>query len=250
LQRLDQRAPYVVPKLVPDATDSTGTRFTWDAGTIPAGTWLAQVNPIQHREAWEIPAGTVERQLVVPPLGTVRVSVVDASTGSTIAGARVSWSDGDLEGVSVNTSAPARKDAQTGTWSFETAYGKVAMSVTAEGYVQASAELELGEPTGEQRFVLERATELRLEIWEGDARLAPSFDFWFALRYAGPGDAPWANVVPGPSTQTTWSRAMPGGGHYRVTFPTLEGYLPIQPLDVSIAAGETKLVRVQVERTP
>ena len=247
LGRLEQgEEEYSKPLLEMSHPKGDERTLLWDAGALRTGTYLATVTGIQHRlVVFAEHEGETRVDIEIPPLVSVRVEVVDAATGAPLDPDRLQWCDGPLPGVSSNERVRCTRSA-SGAFEFVAPQGPVEVHAVLHGYEDASQELELAGTEAHVRLELRRATGIRLGLREGEAALHADLEFWRrvrivdsdgerALRFPRQGQGGVLLLVDGP-------------GRYTVTFPELEGFRPLETLEIDVGVDEVVERVVTVER--
>ncbi len=221
----------------------------WDAGLRRTGVYVASLLCIQYRTTLETrgPGQETEVELVIPPLVSVRVEVVDQATGAPLE-AEVSWHGALLPEVSGFSLSPVRRDPGTGVLGFVAPAGQVEVEARLEGYRDAERELELYGATATCRLELVRATGIRVLLREGGAALPVGMEFLYRIVVRGPDEERLHPHVQAGQAEGTIHLDAPG----RVTleFPELDGFEPLEPRSVDVAAGELVELVVQAVRQP
>jgi RNA polymerase sigma-70 factor (ECF subfamily) len=249
LERLEKEQPDVYLWIGEmDESEDDETLLEWDAGLVRTGTWIANL-PHQYRIKFEadIAGGESRVALVMPPLGTITLEVVDAATGAALVPKRLNWSLAPLEGVSHSTSSGAMRTGPGGAWQIVAPQGMVRIYAQQPGFLEAERELELAHDA-HVRLELARATGLRLLLRDGEAALNPDFSWSLNVTVR---DAAGSVLMDKRSLAgEIGSRILPGAGRYTITFPPLDGYRPLPALTVDVAAEEVLDVLVPLERAP
>lgn len=219
----------------------------WDAGMVRTGTYVATVQPLQWQARIETggPGSTSRADLVVPPLVTVTIEVVEAGSGVPLE-AEVSWSGSRLPDVGF-TRMDVRADPQSGRLQFVAPEGEVEVSASLAGFREAQQALQLVSPAHACRLELVRASGVRLVFREGQAALPLGLDWLWnvQVRSAGGVQHPEGRQVRG--GQLTLYLAP---GTYTLEFPALAGFEPLEPLAVEVRADEVAEVVVSALRVP
>jgi hypothetical protein len=231
-------------------TQGNRDTLTWDAGLRRTGDYVAYFSGIQHRELIHAPGpGETRVSLVIPPLVTVTVEVVDAASGASMEPDRLQWSDGKIEGVSQNMSAQVHRNPSNGHFEFTASRGNVEVYCTLRGYESAQQKLALSGSATTCRLEMHRATAIHVVMHEDDATIDVGISFLsnvFARR-EGAQEHPY-NALGSTGSEATCFVDAPG--RYRIEFPALAGFEPIEPRSVDVAAGQTVDLVVQVKRKP
>ena len=222
----------------------------WDAGPMRTGTYLATIRGIEHRLVIdaERAGGETRVDIEIPPLVTVRAEVVDAVTGAPLEPERVQWCDGPLPGVSSRSLVSCKRLLGSGTFEFVAPQGQVEVRAALFGYEDASQELELAGREAHARLELHCATGIWLALREGEATLPVDLDFWRGVRVVS-SDGERAHRFPREGRGGALL-IVDGPGHYAVSFPELAGFLPLQPFEVDVGAGEVVERVLAVAREP
>ncbi|HEX6886191.1 MAG TPA: sigma factor-like helix-turn-helix DNA-binding protein, partial [Planctomycetota bacterium] len=221
----------------------------WDAGQRRTGTYVATIHPLQYRERVETggPGSETHAELVVPPLVTVTVEVVEAGSGAPLA-AEVSWRGPELREVNHGfTRMDVRRNAATGALEFVAAEGDVEVSATLPGYREGRRTLQLVGPAQTCRIELQRASGVQLAFQEGEAALPLELDWLWNVRVR---TEEGVQHPDGRQVRTGRLTLFLVPGRYTLEFPPLPGYEPLAPVAVEVRADEVTEVVVSAVRVP
>jgi len=116
----------------------------WDAGLLPTGEYVAKVSGVEYRQlVHALEPGATEVTIVVPPLASVTVEVIDAVTRAPLEPEDLGWRGPLLEGVPGYQRPRIVPDPRTGRLQFVAAAGEIEVSGSARDYNDASATLLL-----------------------------------------------------------------------------------------------------------
>ncbi|HTF89960.1 MAG TPA: RNA polymerase sigma factor [Planctomycetota bacterium] len=218
----------------------------WDAGNVRTGSWGASVESVGYRQLIHADEpGKLRVEIVVPPLVTVSIDVSDAATGDALKPERIMWSDARIEGLSMGFGVHVLPLDKKGAYWFSAPAGVASVSCDLTGYTPFYEQVSLTGAEHSLHIKLERAAGVHVEVFEGEARLRAGFDFFFAMRITLVGQRrPLGR--PSQDTEFECSRLL-DPGRYEIKFPILDGYEPIEPLTVDVAAGQILDVRVNVK---
>lgn len=220
----------------------------WDMGAVPTGTWGAAIVPVLHRQLIlaEQP-GELSVEIRVPELVTLSIEVVDAASGDPIDPTDIGWSDGKVAGLASGFRAPVASAGAKGRHRLTAPEGAIRISCSAPGYGDFYETLELHGRESSLRIELRRACGLVVQLFENDARVRADFSFWNEVR-AIPDGGRIPTGKPGRSTELEKILQFDEPGRYRLTFPALEGFEPIEAMVVDVPPQKTIDVRVPVRR--
>jgi RNA polymerase sigma-70 factor (ECF subfamily) len=223
---------------------------SWDAGSVPAGVWGANVRPAMYRQVIHAESpGELRVEISVPKLISVSIDISDAVTGEALVPEHIMWGDARIEGLSQGFRSPVQALATKGAYRFEAPAGTVNLSCDTKGYATYQQDLELRDEPISLHIKLQRGSGVHVEVFEGDARLRVGFDFFDGMRCTIPGERRSFGLPGGRDTEFEWTRML-DPGHYELKFPALEGYEPIEMITVDVAAGQMVEVPVHVKRKP
>jgi hypothetical protein len=205
------------------------------------------VRPWGWKQPVEVgPLGTKELRLVVPPPCDVEVHLLDAASGVAVPdGGNLWWyvttehADWDFFYVE------SQPSAVPGIWRFTAPIGTLAVHAWDELYEAEAVEVEL--KPGKNRIDLKASPNFscKLALKDGTIPVPVDEDMEAALRAAPlDGDGQVDSVSRDFPSQIWFTKA----GRYRLTFPAIEGYEPIAPIEVDIAAGKIPLIEVALKR--
>jgi hypothetical protein len=222
---------------------------SWDAGSVRTGTWGAAVRPAMFRQAIvaETP-GELRVEIKLPKVFAVSVHVIDADTREPLAPDRIMWSDAAVEGLRQGFNVPVFSLGTKGAYRFEAPSGVVRFMCDLKGYVPYSQEIDLHADVPELQAELHRSAGVHIQVLEGEARLRVGFEFFDGVRVTRPGERRRLGIPAG-GTEFELTRLL-DPGKYEIQFPALDGYQPIDPVTVDVAAGQLVDVDVHVVRKP
>ncbi len=233
-----------------EVADGAGDVLFWDAGPRRAGTHVLTLQPLQFRCLVEVAGAATEFAFEVPPLVRVRVEVVDAASGESLAPERLSWAGPVLPGVRESTRLPMQTRGADGAFEFVAARGAVSVHASVPGYEEAERSLELSGESETCRIEMTRATAIQLALRAGEepVPIDPAWASGVRLAQAG-GTRAYARFRPGPAPGSgTFLLDEPGS--YTLAFPPLAGFAPIESQAVEARSGETVELRVALVREP
>jgi hypothetical protein len=248
LERLDRgQADVLLPLGQMDASEDDETLLLWDAGEVRTGTFLANL-PLQYRVRLEagVAGGETRVALAMPPVGTVTVEVIDAASGAPLVPKRLSWAVGALAGISHSTRSSMDERAADGTWRFRAPRGRIDVSASQPGYMDADETLELAVPEARVRLALRRAMGVRILPRDGDSAVTPDHAWFYQVRLRAADGTPLPDLLS--IAGELGSRSVREPGTYTLSFPPLEGFRPIPERTVEIGRDEVVDVIVPLER--
>lgn len=210
-------------------------RFGFDFGTIPAGFYEVGVSELGYSISFRLgPAGDTSYVLEIPPPAICAVRVVEAATGSRAEVDSVLWTCRRPEGVSGGSLENSAWNEATGTFEFLAPQGDVLVHIWADTYQFFNEHFRLGPGRNEIEVRLERSCGLVIVLRDGAHKVAWPSD----------GNATLAEIG-GDGTSSSWGErdgslrvGVTKPGRYRVTIPSIEGYEPVSPVEIEIAAGQ------------
>ena len=230
-----------------DPVDPTSPqRFLFELGSQPAGTWVATFDPGQWRAVVPLEASG-RQQLTLPELATVTLATVDPTTGAPVEGALVSWYC-PLEGPSSGWSnRQAEPLSEPGLHELRAPATEVVVQVDHDDYGATSQTYELS--PGPQALTLELAplVGFALQLLDGDTNATPSGWGW-RLELRAPGSDKRYNKASFSFRDGKVVIWPADPGLYELHFPELDGYEPIEPLEIDLRTGEIQNLEVQVVR--
>ncbi len=215
------------------AVDGERDAWSFRFGELPFETYDLVVEPCGHAQAiepWDVPV-----RVVVPPPAHVSLALGSLETGEVAPVELVGWRTGALR-------RGPRREVPRDPWSrrfeFRVPAGEVELSPMAGGRPQLPTLFPVR--AGENELVLELAAEhvVSIELFCGGRRIEPSPLF-----------APHTLPVEGGQRRTggAWI-VVQGPGPYRVEFPPLPGFEPIEPREVDVPPGGVGRLAVELAR--
>jgi len=231
------------------AVSEDGRTLAFDAGERRTGSYTTSISRVQHRELHEVPraGGVSEIHVEIPTLVEVTVEVTDADTGALLEPERLQWADGEVDWFDQTTLASVVR-GEDGTYRFVAPQGPVRLFAKQPGYREESLELDLVPPRTEARLELRRVPGIRVEFHEGQATLPVGHEILLAIEVLDrDGNRAWTQ---GTATDSTLEVELEHPGRYRVVFPPVAGFRPVEDRTVDVEAGAQAVVVVQAEREP
>lgn len=227
---------------------SDGTLLKWETQELSPGTWEVEVQPFGYRESVVIgDSDYYGVTLLVPTLAEVLVEVRSIETGGVLEDARVRWTlRGGPPGSGRGT---AERTEEPGVFRFFTIPGVVWLSVDSRARSSRSharATRVVGIDVGTQRFVFElhASRQISFLLRDGATIVKPHFG-WSSdckverLDGVGEVSSRWS------SHETAWEGfVLSAPGRYRFTFARIDGYLPIESLELPV---EEPRMRVEIQ---
>lgn len=208
--------------------------FRFDAGLIAPGRYEVQVSPFQWVLVHDVgPTGDVACRIEIPPPTHVSVRVLDALTGGPAKIENISWFVQRPEEVNGGSLESVGRDPKSGLFEFDCVTAPIEVHIWEDGYSFLN----------ETHVLVPGANEITIH-------LSPSCGIDFLLRCDGrpilfprgfdfdltsvSGDGQTVASSFGDERQR---RVVDVPGRYRVAIPAIQGYLPVEPFEVDIAAG-------------
>jgi hypothetical protein len=223
----------------------------WWADPVPPGRYYFRLAPWTWLQAVDVgPRGCTDVQLVVPPPCDVEVHLVDGSGRPIPAGGDLHWHvkspevERELPFCAESRSTPC---AGPGVYRFRAPVGTLVVGLWDDILYAEDTEVEL-RPGGLNGIDLKAVWNLSVDLAFKEGAMPVPADPGFSdriqvtplggdgkLECCGDGD-PCRLWVTTP-------------GRYRVSFPAaIEGYEPVAPIEVEVAAGRIARVEVQLKR--
>ncbi len=222
----------------------------WSAGLVRPGRYCVCLGQWQWKQRVDVgPRGNIDVRLVVPPPCDVEVHLVDGQTGEPIA------TEGDLAwgAKSADTELELASYVETldecdepGLWRLRAPVGTLVIGLWSDLVEAEAIEVELR--PGLNRVDLKAAWNLSVDLAFRDGGIPVPVDPMFGDRVevaALDGDGELVCAGAGDACRIWVTKP----GRYRVSFPAvIEGYEPIAPLEVEVAAGRIPRIEVQLSR--
>ena len=222
-----------------------GDLFAWQTGTLTPGAWDVEVRPFGHVERVVIGAtGASGIAIRVAPLAEILVEVRDFATGEALNSASVNWSR--IDGEESHYAGGCEAMSETGQFLVRARPGVVKISASAPG--RSGSHQELTVHSGRQSIALDLHESLTavLTLKDGTTVVKTDIAWWLGMS---------ADAIEGDGGVTSYSfdgseimtAELTEPGMYRFTFSDVEGYLPIEPIEMRMERGETR-IEVQLVR--
>ncbi|WP_145069431.1 hypothetical protein [Engelhardtia mirabilis] len=230
-----------------DELNSGLRRFSFELEQELGGDWFLEFPSLGWRSGIVVDHSGLY-SIHAPEPGTVLLEVVDELTGAAPEGVGVSWYSvytGPSDGWSHESTEALDEPGQ---YRFVAPVGEIAISVFA-----ADRGFDLEHFTvvpGEQRleYRLPPRQGIRLRALHGEVVVNPTDWSWIPKLErlpddGGDGDVGGAGYMEGAAL----AMLVDEPGRFRVTIPDINGYKPVEPVEVQIALGEMVDVDIQVE---
>jgi hypothetical protein len=192
-------------------------------------------------------SGEMSVEVRVPDLVTLSIEVVDAANGDPIDPEDVAWSDGKVAGLTSRFRTPVASAGAKGRYRLTAPVGMIEVSGSAAGYAAFDEKIDLRGGDPPLRIELRRTSGIIVQLFENDARVRADFDFWGKVRAISEGGR-FPTGRPGRSTEFEKVLQFDEPGRYRLTFPTLDGFEPIEAMVVDVPVEKMVDLRVPVRR--
>lgn len=226
--------------------DSAFSTLRFEAEGLAVGAYVLAIEGTGFSRRIELPPeGLHNLRLELGPPCEVVLDVVDAITGERVPNVSINWSvaeDDTKFGMFDWVRVERGEDA---LFRLLAPAGHLRWLVAAEGY---------GEPEENGAWIRTERLELKLrlprqcafefELVDGEVSV-PFPQSWLPELEALGHDGEPSSLTFG-STTRVLSVTRPG--LYRITLPAINGFRPLEARDIDVAAGERKLVRIQLER--
>jgi hypothetical protein len=136
--------------------------------------------------------------------------------------------------------------AADGTWRFRAPRGRIDVSASQPGYMDADETLELAVPEARVRLALRRAMGVRILPRDGDSAVTPDHAWFYQVRLRAADGTPLPDLLS--IAGELGSRSVREPGTYTLSFPPLEGFRPIPERTVEIGRDVVVDVIVPLER--
>jgi hypothetical protein len=224
---------------------------TWSAGLVLPGRYFLLFRDWSYAAAIDVgPQGTTDASIVVPPPCDVEVHLVDAESGAPVPDGHDLWWCVRAADVGSEVGLPWRCErdvpsASPGVYRFRAPQGTLVLDFYSD--LRSSEETEVALKPGANRIELRVAPNLRIDFELRDGTIPVPADAAFSDRIkvaALTGDGELSCCGEGDPCVVWFTKP----GRYRVTFPEIEGYEPIAPVEVEVAAGSIARVEIALRR--
>ncbi|MGE3172586.1 MAG: hypothetical protein AB7O97_08150 [Planctomycetota bacterium] len=219
--------------------------FAVRGGLMP-GPHLVVVEGTGFRARFTVPpGGTDELRFELPPPCEVRVRLLDAETGRPVVVegfgfALAVWAPDPAAEDGDSTDAQLRQH-DDGTWRCQSVPGPIAIMAHPAGYEWANTSHAVGPGVNEFVLQLRRVCGVRVTLVDGEAELPWVMEFHGELK-----------TRDGESFTAYWSSdgsiAAKGPGDLILHLDPIPGFLPVDPIPVTVPPGEWVPVRVALRR--
>lgn len=225
--------------------DPGGDLWSWKLDDLVPGLWQVRVTPFGFAQNYVVgPNGATDVAFRVPRLSEVRVRVLDKNTGEPLPEAAIQWYSKSGETDSYEGSANTTDDP--GVLAITTAADRIRLEVSSDHYSDESRTVSVGASVREEVVELEPSALATLILKEGTTVVRAPILWWIGLeaeRVEGDGYVNTSNFA-GDASVTL---GVTEPGLYVLKFGELDGYLPIEPLEVFFEVGELH-VEIQLVR--
>lgn len=228
------------------ADDTTPAVLRFEAKDLAVGTYALAVEGTGFSQTIELPPeGLHGLRLELGAPCEVVLDVVDAATGERIPQASVNWSVAEDDTTSDMTAWVNATRGEDGFFRALAPAGHLRWLVAAEGYGEPEERgAWIRAERHELKLRLPRQCALEFELVDGDVHV-PFPQSWLPeLEPLGHDGAP-SSFSFGSTTRVI---GVTRPGLYRITLPPVNGFRPPAAVEIDVAAGERKLVRIQLER--
>jgi hypothetical protein len=221
----------------------------WSAGLVAPGQYCITLGPWMWMQVVEVgPQGTTDARLVVPPPCDVDVRLVDAATGAPVGDDDdVSWCVKSADTKWTSYQQKRQPCAAPGVWTFQAPVGTLVVGLYSDLHDAPSIEVDL--KPGKNLVALKAAQNVMCDFALKDGAMPVPLDDLLSKGLkatAVEGDGGLDECGTGFPARVWFTKA----GRYRVSFPPIEGYEPIAPVEVAVAAGKISRVEVQLHARP
>ncbi len=225
--------------------NDSGDQFAWQTGELTPGAWDVEVTPFGHVERVVIGAfGATGIAIRVAPLAEILVEVRDVETGEPLKNASVNWTR--IDGEESHYAGGSERAGPPGQFLVLARPGDVKITASAHG--RSGSHQELTAHAGRQSIVLDLHQSLTavLTLKDGTTVVKTDITWWLGMS---------ADAIDGEGGVTSYSfdgseemtAELTEPGTYRFTFSDVDGYLPIEPIEMRMERGETR-IEVQLVR--
>jgi hypothetical protein len=252
----DVHGDFAVELSLADLERVSGALPSWSfrLEDLPVGLYQVQLKPFMKSWMIELPAGGREDvELVIPELAQVLVETVDARTGERIPFDEISYRRQEVVPGQVHNDWAEADFEEPGRFRFWTVPGGASIwprrIPSGLDYGTRSEDLELVPGLQSVRFEFEPVYAIRFELREGGAALRRLDGIWREVR-----STKNIRAVDHEGRVTNFNKfglvEVSAPGVYEVSFEGVgaDRFLPIMPRRVTVRAGETAEVIVQLRR--
>ncbi len=221
--------------------------LAWHSDELLPGAWEVEVRPLGYVEPIVIgPVGASGITLRPPPLAEVHVQLLDGVTGEPVSGGTVNWYRADNQRI--RYFGAGKSSGEPGMYSFSCVPGSIRIDAHGQGYGTSTKNLTVSAGRRELALELLGSVNVKLILKDGSTVITRDIAWWLGLegkRTDGEGDMVSFSFDGSASMEGELSAP----GHYRFTFAKIDGYLPIEPIEVYVERGsnevEVALTRAQ-----
>lgn len=237
-------------KMEPVAGHAGVLRF--DAGELTPGVYAAVVDPPQWLELIELAEGERrEVRLVLPELHVVEIEVVDALGEEPLAPERIAWSVTTPDALRTWTYQNVPAGASPGRFSWLAPAGSIQVLASAPGFGDANVGLEVRPGGVSRRLALRPLLGARLTFLDGEAVVPASWSH-SGLELRRLGESRPLERGRGYELEmddaARWRVLVAEPGWYELALPELPGFERPAPLELELAPGAVREVRVRLLR--
>jgi hypothetical protein len=227
-----------------------GVLYSWQAADVEPGNFGALILPIGYGVSFQVPeTGNLDANISLPAPVLVQVQTLIAGSNLPATPDVLRWTPVREAGVpGAGAVAISADPPGTNNFLFDAPLGGVIISCNDPAYRPASRQLTLTEGAPAVfTFELEPAQGLEIQLYDEDT-LVPWDTGWHATMTPLPGTE--GGVVTRGRVGVAYRILVSAAGWYTLNLPTIDGFLPPDPIEVQIFDGETTPLDVPLQRIP
>lgn len=214
--------------------------FEWDAGLVYPGRYDVKFFELSFGTRIEVPdTGLADCELRINEPADVLVRVVDSATGKEVRLDHITWHYGEV----YSRLPPAGFNPKSGRYTFRCPAGRVEIQIHESGWAWTRKVVEAAPGRNEVTLEATRACGVKFVFHDDDMPVSVSHDIIFEIE---------SERLDGPGRQTGSSSdgqiKVSNPGLYRFSIPPINGYEPVEPVEVEIRASEFTEVKVPLVR--
>jgi hypothetical protein len=235
-----REAPAEIRSLSMDRTPRVrGILYSWDAGEVASGNYIVTVAGFGFAESVDVGPAGATIALEIPPPTEVVLFPIDAETGEPVDLPQIFWGSGS------GGFERANRDRTSGAIQFLAPEGRIHV-IPGQGYHVEDPLIEIGPGRTEVDLLVSREIRIEFRLRDGETPVPIKSGFQVEVEST---DGSGKHISTGSYNGERYV-TVSGPGRYRLTFSSLEGFLPIAPEEVEVITGETVRVTLALERQP
>jgi hypothetical protein len=242
----EDRPPYYAIVRPSAAIGQAAGEDQREAKGVQPGDYALAISPLGFAGLVSIPSCSDRRiDLQLPGKAEVVVRLVDEASGKSVGVDGLLWFPVTSERVPLAYPRRTEFDDSEKVHRFECMPGRVALVALSDEFSRRSQEhFVVGSGLNEISILLNRPAMVHLTLVEGSVRVDMDPEWWQAVIAKDDKDIVAEILVSPINGGPDMQLALTPPGQYELFFPSIEGFKPIRPIDVTAAVGETARITI------